>query len=250
MSSDPWPGKVVIVTGAASGMGRAHCAHFAARGCRAAAQDIRAEGLRETAALAGRPIDLHAFDIADVGSIRSMAEQVLAQYGRVDVLVNNAGSGIDRAIEDIDEPAFQRMLVVHVKGTFFCTKTNNPTKKTQRANTNNNVSSRWAQAGHHLASDYIAAKAAILGLTKAWAKELAPWNIRVNAIAPGGVWSQMVLDTLGAEEVRRQEREVPLGRWAQPAEISPLVAHLASDEAAFVTGQVVAPNGGKTVVGF
>jgi 3-oxoacyl-[acyl-carrier protein] reductase len=101
-----------------------------------------------------------------------------------------------------------------------------------------------------MASDYIAAKGAILGLTKAWAKELAPFGITVNAIAPGGVWSRMVLENLGEEGVRREEREVPLGRWAQPGEIAESVAFLASDEAAFITGQVISPNGGKTIVGF
>jgi len=100
-----------------------------------------------------------------------------------------------------------------------------------------------------MASDYISAKGAILGLTKAWAKELAPSNITVNAIAPGGVWSQMVIDNLGEEGVREEERKVPLGRWAQPEEISETVAFLASDEASFITGQVISPNGGKTIIG-
>ena len=189
-------------------------------------------GSRETVAQVearGGGIDGHVFDIADVAAIRAMVDQTLERHDRVDVLVNNAGIGIDRPIEEIDEAAFERMLGVHVKGTFFCTQAVVPAMKARRAGAIVNVSSRWAQAGHHLASDYVAAKSAILGLTKAWAKELAPFGIRVNAIAPGGVWSQMVLDTLGEEEVRRQEREVPLGRWAQPEELSPLVAFLAGE---------------------
>ena len=253
MSAADWAGKVVIITGAASGMGRAHAIHFAGLGCRVVAQDIAPSGLAETVArveAGGGAIDGHVFDIAEVAAIRSMVDRTLARHGRVDVLVNNAGIGIDRPIEEIDEAAFERMLGVHVKGTFFCTQAVVPGMKARRSGSIVNVSSRWAQAGHHLASDYVAAKSAILGLTKAWAKELAPFGIRVNAIAPGGVWSQMVLDTLGEEEVRRQEREVPLGRWAQPEELSPLVAFLAGEEAAFITGQVVAPNGGKTIVGF
>ncbi|MFO1050279.1 MAG: SDR family oxidoreductase [Geminicoccaceae bacterium] len=253
MSAVDWAGMVVIITGAASGMGRAHAGHFAGLGCRVVVQDIAPSGLAETVALVearGGAIDGHVFDIADVAAIRTMIDRTLERHGRIDVLVNNAGIGIDRPIEEIDEAAFERMLGVHVKGTFFCTQAVVPAMKARRSGSIVNVSSRWAQAGHHLASDYVAAKSAILGLTKAWAKELAPFGIRVNAIAPGGVWSQMVLDSLGEEEVRRQEREVPLGRWAQPEELSPLVAFLAGEEAAFITGQVVGPNGGKTMVGF
>ena len=252
MSAADWAGKVVIITGAASGMGRAHAIHFAGLGCRVVAQDIAPSGLAETVARVearGGGIDGHVFDIAEVAAIRTMVDRTLERHGRIDVLVNNAGIGIDRSIEEIDEAAFERMLGVHVKGSYFCTQAVVPGMKTRRSGSIVNVSSRWAQAGHHLASDYVAAKSAILGLTKAWAKELAPFGIRVNAIAPGGVWSQMVLDTLGEEEVRRQEREVPLGRWAQPEELSPLVAFLAGEEAAFITGQVVGPNGGKTMVG-
>ena len=252
MSAADWAGKVVIITGAASGMGRAHAIHFAGLGCRVVAQDIAPSGLAETVARVearGGGIDGHVFDIAEVAAIRTMVDRTLERHGRIDVLVNNAGIGIDRSIEEIDEAAFERMLSVHVKGSYFCTQAVVPGMKTRRSGSIVNVSSRWAQAGHHLASDYVAAKSAILGLTKAWAKELAPFGIRVNAIAPGGVWSQMVLDTLGEEEVRRQEREVPLGRWAQPEELSPLVAFLAGEEAAFITGQVVGPNGGKTMVG-
>lgn len=247
-----WVGKVVIITGAASGMGHAHALHFARLGCQVVIQDIARDGLERTVALVeaeGGRIEGHTFDIADVAAIRAMVATTLERHQQVDALVNNAGIGIDRPIEEIDEAAFDRMLGVHVKGTFFCTQAVVPAMKSRRCGAIVNVSSRWAQTGHHLASDYVAAKGAILGLTKAWAKELAPFGIRVNAIAPGGVWSQMVLDTLGEDEVRRQEREVPLGRWAQPEELSPLVAFLVGIEGAFITGQVVAPNGGKTMVG-
>jgi 3-oxoacyl-[acyl-carrier protein] reductase len=242
-------GRVAIVTGAGSGMGRAHVRHMAALGATVIAQDIDAAGLAETVGTLPA-VEAHAFDVADVAAIGRMAAVVAERHGRIDILVNNAGIGIDKPLEAIDERALDRMLAVHVKGTFFCARAVVPAMKAQRRGRIINVSSRWAQAGHTQASDYIAAKGAILGLTKAWAKELAPFGITVNAIAPGGVWSAMVLANLGEEGVRREEREVPLGRWARPEEIASLVAHLASDEAAFVTGQVVSPNGGKTIVGF
>ncbi|WP_027136352.1 SDR family NAD(P)-dependent oxidoreductase [Geminicoccus roseus] len=255
--SQSFAGQVAIVTGAGSGMGRAHAMRMAAEGAIAVIQDIDAHGLAETEELIraeggaeGGNVAAYAFDISDVPSIDRMAADVLARFGRVDILVNNAGIGVDRVIEDIDQAAFDKMIGVHVKGSFFCGRAVVPAMKRQGRGRIVNVSSRWAQAGHHMASDYIAAKGAILGLTKAWAKELAPFGITVNAIAPGGVWSRMVLENLGEEGVRREEREVPLGRWAQPEEIAATVAFLASDEAAFITGQVISPNGGKTIVGF
>lgn len=245
--------RTVLITGAASGMGRAHALRFAAKGARVAIQDIDAEGLAETAAgvaAQGAEVAAHAFDISDVAAIAAMARAVAARWGGIDILINNAGFGRDRVLEEIDPAAFDRMLGVHVKGTFFCTQQAVPWMKARGWGRIINVSSRWALAGHDMASDYIAAKGAILGLTKAWAKELAPHGITVNALAPGGVWSRMVLENLGEDGVRAEERLVPLGRWARPGEISETLVYLASDEAGFVTGQVISPNGGKTMVGF
>lgn len=246
-------GKVALVTGAASGMGRSHAVKLASLGAVAVIQDIDAKGLAETQALVeaeGGTCAAFVFDISDVAAIDDMAAQVLGRFGSLDIVVNNAGIGRDRVVEEIDQAAFDRMIGVHVKGSFFCAKAAVPAMKAKGWGRIINVSSRWAQAGHIMASDYIAAKGAVLGLTKAWAKELAPFGITVNAIAPGGVWSRMVLENLGEEGVRREESQVPLGRWAQPEEISETMAFLASDEAAFITGQVLSPNGGKTIVGF
>lgn len=246
-------GKVALVTGAASGMGRTHAVRLASLGAIVILQDIDAKGLGETEALIvakGGRCGTYVFDISNVAEIDAMSADVISRFGSLDIVVNNAGIGRDQVIEDIDQAAFDKMINVHVKGTFFCARAAVPSMKARRWGRIINVSSRWAQAGHNMASDYIAAKGAILGLTKAWAKELAPFGITVNAVAPGGVWSRMVLENLGEEGVRHEERQVPLGRWAQPEEISSTIAFLASDEASFITGQVVSPNGGKTIVGF
>jgi 3-oxoacyl-[acyl-carrier protein] reductase len=103
--------------------------------------------------------------------------------------------------------------------------------------------------GAATASHYCAAKAALLGLTKAWAKELAPWNIHVNAVCPGGVITEMPIRVQGWDKIREKEKRVPLGRWAQPEEIAFTVAFLASAQADFITGQAISPNGGETIVG-
>ena len=113
-----------------------------------------------------------------------------------------------------------------------------------------NIASIWGMTGAPVASHYCAAKGALLGFTKAWAKELAPWNIHVNAVAPGGVRSGGPTKLDNPEVLRAKEERVPLKRYCEPVEISYAVAYLASPESDFVTGQVISPNGGETIVGF
>ena len=247
-------GKVALVTGAAGGMGRTHAMLMAARGAAIAIQDINAKGVAETAemirAKGGTALDF-AFDVADGMAVRDMVTETEAKLGRLDILVNNAGIGSHTRLEDASIEFLDRIFAVHVTPAFQAVKAAVPGMKQRRSGKIINISSRWALVGNEFASDYCAAKAAMLGITKAWAKELAPWNICVNAVAPGGVWSQMALDEKdGADGIREAEKKVPLGRWAQPEEISYLVAFLASHRADFITGQVVSPNGGASIVGF
>lgn len=142
-----------------------------------------------------------------------------------------------------------RMIAVQVRGSFFCTQAVVPAMKQRRYGKIINISSIWGMTGAPVASHYCAAKAALLGLTKAWAKELAPWNIHVNAVAPGGVRSGGPLKLDNPEILRAKEEKVPLKRYCEPIEIAYAVAYLASPDADLETGQVLSPNGGETIVG-
>jgi 3-oxoacyl-[acyl-carrier protein] reductase len=168
--------------------------------------------------------------------------------GRIDILVNNAGHGQRSKFEEVSEADFDRMFAVHVKGSFFAAQAVVPGMKERRYGKIINISSIWGMTGAEIASHYCAAKAALLGLTKAWAKELAPWNIHVNAVAPGAVLSGGPLKFDSPERLREKTELVPLKRYAAPIELSYAVAFLASPEADFITGQVLSANGGQTIV--
>ena len=246
-------GKVAFITGSGRGMGRSHAAVLAAHGANIVVHDINRKGADETADLVrahGRKVLLSTADVADLGAMQRLAVEAEAKLGRVDILVNNAGIGADRAImEEIDEAMYDRMFAVHVKGTFFTTRAVVPGMKARKSGAIINISSIWGMVGHHFGSTYCAAKAALLGFTKAWAKELAPHRVTVNALAPGGVTSPMAIEKDGIDAVRQRMAKVPLGRWAEPEEISHAVLYFASPQSTFVTGQVLSLSGGETIVG-
>jgi 3-oxoacyl-[acyl-carrier protein] reductase len=247
-------GQVALVTGSARGMGRSHARLLAERGADIVVHDILADEAEATAELVratGRRAHVMIVDITDIAAMQAAVGDAENRLGAIGILVNNAGIAADRAgIEDIDGTMFDRMFAVHVKGAFFTTRAVVPGMKRRRSGKIINVSSIWGMTGHSFGSTYCAAKAAMLGFTKAWAKELAPFGITVNAIAPGGVLTPMPVERDGIEAVRARMAKVPLGRWAEPEEIAYTVAYLASPEANFITGQVISPNGGETIVGY
>lgn len=245
-------GRVALVTGAASGMGRTHALVLAARGARLVLGDVQQAALEETLALvtaAGGEALADVVDVADAAAVTALVERGREQFGHVDVVVNNAGYGQKSDLEDIGPEELNRMLAVHVGGAFNCVRAALADMKTRRYGKILNVSSMWAMSGWHTASHYCAAKAALLGATKAWARELAPWNINVNAVAPGGVLTPPVLAKYTAEALAERERGVPAGRYSRPEEQSWSVAFLVSPEADFITGQVLSANGGEAIVG-
>ena len=242
-----------MITGAASGIGRAHAVLMAERGADVIINDVAAEGLEETASLAepsGGQIELMLYDVSEVSGMTRRIQAAEQKFGKIDILVNNAGvSGQRLDFGNIDEVTYDSMVDINLKGSFFAAQAVVPGMKDRRYGKIINTSSMYALGGNSVAAHYSAAKSAISGLTHSLARELAEWNIMVNAVAPGFVLTGMT--SAGRDEaaiVARTER-IPLGRMADPMDIAQTVAFLASDEADFITGQVISPNGGERIVG-
>jgi len=244
--------RTALITGAGAGLGRAYAVLLAARGASVVVQDIDANAAEATAAdirNQGGMAWSAVCDIADPPALAPALRAAGVAPDGIHILVNNAGIDAARSIEQVTVAEFDRMFGVHVKGTFFATQTVIAGMKARQSGKIVNISSINGMIADSTDSHYNGAKAAILGLTKAWAKEFAPWRINVNAVAPGHVVTAATI-ARGSERMERISKErIPLGRYATPEEIAHTVAFLASSESDFITGQVVSPNGGEAIVG-
>jgi 3-oxoacyl-[acyl-carrier protein] reductase len=246
-------GKVALITGAGAGMGREHALVLAARGARIVAQDLDAKAVMETVEMVrkdgGTAIGVKG-DIASVADATRCVREGIAAYGGVDIVVNNAGIHERRPFLEMKPEHFRRMFDVHVKGAVFTTKAALEGMKARKGGKIINISSTAAMTPTLGDVHYCAAKTALLGLTKAWAKELAPWNIHVNAVAPGPIATELAVRNRGWEGIReRAEKEIPLKRYGDSRDVSWAVAFLASAESDFITGQVLPIAGGLGIVG-
>lgn len=244
--------RVALITGAGAGLGRAYALLLAARGVQVVVQDIDPATAKDTAAdiraQGGRAVAA-VCDIADPPALAPALRAAGIEPDGIDILVNNAGIDEGRLFEEISEAGFDRMFGVHVKGTFFATQTVIGGMKARRRGKIVNISSINGMIADSTDSHYNGAKAAILGLTKAWAKEFAPWSINVNAVAPGHVVTAATIQRGAARMEKISKERIPLGRYAKPEEIAHTVAFLSSAESDFITGQVLSPNGGEAIVG-
>jgi len=247
-------GMKVLVSGSGGGMGRSHAVLLAERGADIIVHDIKSAGAMETAEMVretGRRAEIIIRDVRETSAWQSDIVEAVKKLGGIDVLVNNAGvGGKRRLIEDIDEKIYDEMFGVQVKAAFFATQAVLPHMKAQRRGRIINISSIYAMGGNSNSSHYAAAKAAISGFTKSWARELAPFGIKVNAVAPGFVVTEMTRGSNTPDIIAERSKRMPLGRFVEPVEISYVVAWLASPETEMMTGQVISPNAGETIVGY
>jgi len=240
-------GKVALVTGSARGIGRSIAELFGAEGATVVVNDVGSDaGARETLAVleaAGGKGSVEMFDVSDAAQVDAGVKNILAVHGRIDVLVNNAGITRDNLLLRMSEEEFDAVIRVNLKGTYLLTKTVTRHMMKQRSGKVVNISSVVGMMGNAGQSNYAAAKAGIIGFTKATARELASRNITVNAIAPGFILTAM---TAALPEAVQKAflAQIPLGRFAEPREVAELALFLACDASSYITGQVVGINGG------
>jgi 3-oxoacyl-[acyl-carrier protein] reductase len=238
--------QVVVVTGAGRGIGRVIAERFLAESARVVALDLDAGGLDW---LAGHDPDRAlgvSADVADSSAVARAVEQVTGRFGRLDVLVNNAGIFVDGLVEDLTDEAWDRCFAVNVGGTFKMCRAVIPIMKAQRSGRIINAASFAAIVPSIGSAPYAAAKSAVAQLSRTLAGELGPWNITVNAYAPGMIPTAMNgFDTLAPAAQDRLLDTLTLRRWGRAEEVADLVCFLASDAAAYITGTLVDVSGGK-----
>ena len=245
-------GRVAIVTGAGQGMGRAVARALAARGAKVVVNDMRAESAEATAAelraSGGAALAIPA-DVIDPAAVRAMVERTVAHFGAVHILINNAGVLRPTRVADIPEAEWDWVIAVNLKGTFLCSQAVLPELKAAGWGRIVNFSST---AGKNVSTvggaHYTAAKAGVLGFTRHLAKEVAADGITVNAVCPGLIDTEMVRATIDDARTAAYARSFPIPRLGEPEEVAELVAFLASDRAAYITGASLDINGGDLMI--
>jgi 3-oxoacyl-[acyl-carrier protein] reductase len=236
---------VAVVTGASRGIGHAIARRLAAEGAVviAAARGDHAAGVVEAIRAAGGTAEPASLDVTDAASIGSVVADTLARHGRIDILVNNAGIARDQLAIRMKRDDWDGVIATNLTAAFACAQAVLKPMLKQRSGRIVNIASVVGQAGNAGQANYAASKAGLIGLTKALALEVASRNITVNAVAPGFIETEMT-EALKSDTEATWAARIPLGRMGSPEDVAAAVVFLASDEAAYITGQVLAVNGG------
>jgi 3-oxoacyl-[acyl-carrier protein] reductase len=248
MSGD-FTGRVALVTGAARGLGRATAARLLARGARVA---VNVRGEERAAAIArelGPEVLAAPGDLADPAAIAEVVGRTLERFGRLDVLVNNAALALSTRFEKISEEEWRRAMDVNVTAPFLLLRAALPAMKAERYGRVVNLSSTAGKSVSTLGgAHYTTSKAALLGLTRAAAKELGPYGITVNAVCPGLIDTELTRENATPEALAAYARSFPIPRLGEPVEVADLICFLTSEQAGYITGAAVDINGGDLMV--
>ncbi len=243
--------KTVIITGAAKGIGRAIAKDFAYSGYNVCinynTSEEQAKELCQELAKDGCNIIIYKADVTNRQEVDKMVDYVIGTFGNIDVLINNAGISEYKLFTDITQEDMEKMVNVNILGVFNTTQSVlRKSMLPRKDGTIINISSIWGMVGASLEVAYSTTKAAIIGMSKALAKELAPSNITVNVVAPGAISTDMI-SSLSKEDLEVLKEEIPLGKIGNVEDVAASVKFLASYEARYITGQVISPNGGLVI---
>ncbi len=247
--------KVTLITGGASGIGKATAELFAREGAKVVICDVNEEAGKALATQLGSDATFYKVNVADRQAVQAWVDDVVARYGRVDVLVNNAGVTRDglfvkvkdgELVKQMEEAAFDLVVDINLKGVFNCAQAVAPYMIKQGSGVILNMASVVGLYGNLGQTNYVATKAGVIGMTKVWARELGRYGVRVNAVAPGFILTDMV-QKMPEKVLEDMRAKTPLGRLGQPEDIAHAFLWLASDEAAYVHGATLSVDGGIVI---
>ncbi|HJM33743.1 MAG: glucose 1-dehydrogenase [Candidatus Marinimicrobia bacterium] len=238
--------KIAIITGSGRGIGKATAAQFVREGATVIIAEFDHNTGKNCADELGENAIFHKTDVGDEKSVIALFDYVMSEFGKLDILVNNAGILADSTLKKLDSDQFDAVINVNLRGTYLCGKAAADIMIKQGNGVILNAASVVAHHGNFGQTNYVATKAGVIGMTKVWARELGKEGIRVNAIAPGFIKTDM---TGGMPEniIQMMEGKVPLKRWGEPEDVANAYTFLASDEASYITGTVLNVDGGVVV---